>query len=257
MEDVSSQQDAEAGALVAIFPDVFEVERAGTWRVSAPNGFTMTMYVPATYPSQDPPALVFDCANVPRSAIAALSTRLQGMFEKLEIALVWCEEFLSFARDWEASREAGKMEQQQGNSPGDAPEAPSDVHIYHGDPLTDRKSTFQAHAARVKTMKEIAFVIDSLRCDRKGATATHRMVAWRLWDTQRNVQMHDNDDDGEHGAGSRLSQLLERMKAVDVCIVVSRWYGGVHLGPDRFKHILRVARSLLLECNLVDERPQK
>ena len=28
-------------------------------------------------------------------------------------------------------------------------------------------------------------------------------------------------------------------------MVVSRWYGGIHLGPDRFKDINNVARALL------------
>lgn len=47
------------------------------------------------------------------------------------------------------------------------------------------------------------------------------------------VQVADNDDDGESGAGAKLAALLELMGANNVMIVVSRWYGGVHLGPDR------------------------
>ena len=31
----------------------------------------------------------------------------------------------------------------------------------------------------------------------------------------------------------------------DVIVVVSRWYGGIQLGADRFKHINNVARALL------------
>jgi hypothetical protein len=36
-------------------------------------------------------------------------------------------------------------------------------------------------------------------------------------------------------------------------VVVSRWYGGIKLGPDRFKHINNVARELL-ESEGFDER---
>lgn len=35
------------------------------------------------------------------------------------------------------------------------------------------------------------------------------------------------------------------MDVLNVMVVVSRWYGGIHLGPDRFKHINNVARVLL------------
>ncbi len=33
--------------------------------------------------------------------------------------------------------------------------------------------------------------------------------------------------------------------------VCGRWYGGIQLGPDRFKHINNVARSLLSACGYV------
>lgn len=41
------------------------------------------------------------------------------------------------------------------------------------------------------------------------------------------ILKHDNDDDGEDGAGSRLAQLLEMRKEDGVLILVSRWFGGV------------------------------
>ena len=41
------------------------------------------------------------------------------------------------------------------------------------------------------------------------------------------------DDDGETHAGSRMLHLLEILDAANVIVVVSRWYGGIQLGPDR------------------------
>jgi hypothetical protein len=61
----------------------------------------------------------------------------------------------------------------------------------------------------------------------------------------RGVLEQDCDDDGETAAGGRLLKLLSIVDVVDVCVVVSRWYGGVHLGPDRFKDINNAARTLL------------
>ena len=60
---------------------------------------------------------------------------------------------------------------------------------------------------------------------------------------------HDNDDDGEHGAGSSLAHLIEMRKEDGVLVLVSRWYGGIHLGPKRFAHIVNVARDHLVQCH--------
>ena len=91
--------------------------------------------------------------------------------------------------------------------------------------------------------------------------ATHHMYAYRLvvhphqqqqhpttttTPTSRTVVQHDNDDDGEDGAGSRLAHLLEMRQDSGVLVVVSRWFGGIHLGPKRFAHITNVARELLV-----------
>ncbi|CAE8682906.1 unnamed protein product [Polarella glacialis] len=42
--------------------------------------------------------------------------------------------------------------------------------------------------------------------------------------------------------------MLIAEKALCVAAVVSRWYGGVHLGPARFQHIRESARTLLQLC---------
>jgi Uncharacterized protein family UPF0029 len=59
------------------------------------------------------------------------------------------------------------------------------------------------------------------------------------------ILKHDNDDDGEDAAGGRLAMLLDVRSEDGVIVVVSRWYGGVKLGPRRFAIIANVARVLL------------
>ena len=75
------------------------------------------------------------------------------------------------------------------------------------------------------------------------------MSAWRIVESApdgRRIMKHDNDDDGEDAAGSKLAYLLDMRKDENVLVVVSRWYGGIHLGPKRFAHIVNVARELLV-----------
>ena len=69
--------------------------------------------------------------------------------------------------------------------------------------------------------------------------------------------LQDYDDDGESAAGGRLLRLLTLVGAENVLVVVSRWYGGVLLGPARFTHINNAARQLLDECGYVSTKQTK
>lgn len=109
--------------------------------------------------------------------------------------------------------------------------------------LTDRKSIFQGRAAPVTSLAEVKVVLAKLYSNRKIARATHNIYAYRIRRGQYFDQ--DNEDDGETAAGSRLAHLLTLMDAQNVLVVVTRWYGGVLLGSDRFKHINNVARVVL------------
>lgn len=92
--------------------------------------------------------------------------------------------------------------------------------------------------------------MQALLADRKIARATHNIMAYRFSDKNGRV-VQDNDEDGETAAGGRLAHLLEIVDAKNVVVVISRWYGGIQLGPDRFKHINNVARTLLEREGLI------
>jgi len=42
-----------------------------------------------------------------------------------------------------------------------------------------------------------------------------------------------------------ILKMLERAGLVDHIVVVTRWYGGVHLGGDRFAHVVTSVRAYL------------
>ena len=51
-----------------------------------------------------------------------------------------------------------------------------------------------------------------------------------------------------------ILSLLQIVDARNVLVVVSRWYGGIMLGPDRFKHINNCTRSILEEHNFIKDK---
>lgn len=124
--------------------------------------------------------------------------------------------------------------------------------IIHGEPFTDRKSTFQAHLAHVVTQDQVRQVLEELKENRKINNATHNVMAYRIFIDDRNSYLHDCDDDGEAMAGSRLLHLLQILDVKNVVVIVTRWYGGILLGPDRFKHYNNCARDIMKVAGLVE-----
>lgn len=119
------------------------------------------------------------------------------------------------------------------------------------DPITDRKSTFVAFAIEVNSVDEAYRRFSDLMEDKKCGRANHAMRAWRIKDKDSGAQYQDCDDDGETAAGGRMLHLMTIMDAWNVMVVCCRWFGGVHIGPDRFKHINSATRDVLIKGNFV------
>ncbi|KAK9239148.1 ribosomal protein S5 domain 2-type protein [Lipomyces kononenkoae] len=121
------------------------------------------------------------------------------------------------------------------------------------DMVVDRKSKFIARAVEVHSLAEAQANLATLKTNKKIANATHNMTAWRIKPDGNGITIQDCDDDGESAAGGRLLHLLTDLW--NVMVVVSRWYGGVLLGPDRFKHINVTARDALVKGGFVQDNP--
>ncbi|XP_068788486.1 protein IMPACT isoform X2 [Struthio camelus] len=128
--------------------------------------------------------------------------------------------------------------------------------IHHGNPITDRRSTFQAHLAPVVTPRQVKRVLEKLYENKKIASATHNIYAYRIYCGDKQTFLQDCEDDGETAAGGRLLHLMQILNVHNVLVVVSRWYGGILLGPDRFKHINNCARAILVEYNYEESSKQ-
>jgi len=126
-----------------------------------------------------------------------------------------------------------------------------------GGTIEDRKSVFQGHTATVKSMDDVKAVIAKLYENKKIAHAAHNMYAYRIYSQEKQSWLCDCEDDGEDAAGGRLLHLLEILDAQDTLVVVTRWYGGILLGPDRFKHINNAARQVLESAGVISSKEEK
>ena len=117
--------------------------------------------------------------------------------------------------------------------------------IISGDTVTVKKSSFQGHVAIVHTLQEVKAVLRKLKENRKVSQATHNIVAYRLAGVNETSFIQDYADDGEVNAGGRLLHLLQIMDVKNIAVIVSRWFGGVLLGPDRFRLINNCARDVI------------
>ncbi|CAG2054228.1 unnamed protein product [Timema podura] len=123
--------------------------------------------------------------------------------------------------------------------------------IIHGEIITDRRSVFQGHVARVFSTRQVKQVLDKLYEEKTIEKATHNIYAYRILKEDTKSFIHDSEDDGETQAGARVMHLLEILNVQNVLVVVTRWYGGTHLGPDRFRHINNSARQVLDKAGFI------
>lgn len=91
----------------------------------------------------------------------------------------------------------------------------------------------------MRSRAEVDDFLKELKRNKKYAKATHN-----TW----GVVLDDGplkSDDGESGAGMIILRMLEREGVKNHLIVVTRWYGGKHLGGDRFRHVQEAVRVYL------------
>ena len=141
-----------------------------------------------------------------------------------------------------------------GRLPGVTAAARRTVAVAEGTPLSDRGSSFQALLAPCTDGRSAAIDAVLRAIAARVTSATTRSFAYRITNPAGGEEaglIERYDDGGEHGAGERLLQLLQRADVRNVCLVVARWFGGTLLGPDRFRHAVMTARNLLLQERLI------
>ena len=107
--------------------------------------------------------------------------------------------------------------------------------------ISDRGSRYAVSGGAAASRAEAGALLAELRQNKRFAKATHHTWAGIL--SGEPVR----DDDGESGAAQIILQMLERAGLNDHIVIVTRWYGGKHLGGDRFRHVVDAVRHYLAQ----------
>lgn len=106
--------------------------------------------------------------------------------------------------------------------------------------ITDRGSRYAVAGGPCATPAEAKAFVKTLCRRKKFAKATHNTWAVVLPDGTPL-----KNDDGEAGAGMVILRMLEREGLNGHLVCVTRWFGGKHLGGDRFRHVQDAVRIYL------------
>jgi putative IMPACT (imprinted ancient) family translation regulator len=112
---------------------------------------------------------------------------------------------------------------------------PTKAFLLYEKIIEDRGSKYSVSIGLVTGKEDIKEFLKTLKSKKKYAKATHNSWAARL--THEGAVYETKKDDGETGAGMVILRIMQKEDITDCIICVTRWFGGVKLMGDRFKHI--------------------
>jgi hypothetical protein len=271
MSDELAQQE-ELDALQSIYGDAMvgpDAQKRYVISFEEPC-FAVTFWYPRTYPSRHAPSAVVSVEGLSgerqqiiRREVDALADTFQAgsivMFEWLDSMHSIVQHHLSVAASETAAVSASTssiLSTNAGSNVGSSDARGKRTFtdemrqmeslIRHSPSLTERKSKFVAHLAPIHSAADYRLFMEVLLCDPSIQSATHNISAYRIVHPSGTVE-EDRDDDGETGAADKILFMMRVADVRNVAVCVTRWYGGVQLGPDRFRIISNCARQLLVQ----------
>lgn len=269
MSRTSDDLENELEAIRSIYGEhVLQASGINVFVLSVPQyRVSLRLFFPPEYPTTSPTILGTEAVlentrkGYGKKIVDIAGQILQAVYQPGLVCLFDLLQELEAHLSHENEAETSSLHNQRGESvthppsPPLASSEPARQEIpdwFLSSPITEKKSTFVARACSVTSPAQArAFVAHLLATDKRASKATHNIIAYRIRSPAStgftsDLSYQDCDDDGENAAGGRLLHLLQIMDVWGLLVVVSRWYGGVKLGPDRFSVINNVAREAIV-----------
>lgn len=103
--------------------------------------------------------------------------------------------------------------------------------------------TFVARAAPAVSINDVRLLYKGLLLNPQNASATHNIAGYRLYSPETSKTEHGYNDDGDFGLGRTIRDTLQECQAQNVAVFVTRFYGGAHLGSQRFEAVKNLVKS--------------
>jgi putative IMPACT (imprinted ancient) family translation regulator len=117
---------------------------------------------------------------------------------------------------------------------GDSNE-PSSLFQHFEKIIHDRGSIYSVSIGWVHNREDIKRFLHQTKKIKHHNTATHHIWAVRI--SNDGVVYESKRDNGEIGGGDIILRILQKKNMTNTIVCVTRWYGGIKLERDRFKHI--------------------
>ena len=115
------------------------------------------------------------------------------------------------------------------------------------DEFTEKRSRFIGYVKPVKTEQEATDFINSLRS--KHWDARHNVYAYSL--REGNIKRYSDDGEPSGTAGMPVLDVITKNEVYDVCVVVTRYFGGVLLGTGGLVRAYSQGAKLALEAGQI------
>lgn len=115
------------------------------------------------------------------------------------------------------------------------------------DEFTEKRSRFIGYVKPVKTEQEAVEFINSIRSKHWGAR--HNVYAYSL--REGNIKRYSDDGEPSGTAGMPVLDVIVKNEVYDVCVVVTRYFGGVLLGTGGLVRAYSQGSKIALEAGQI------
>ncbi len=118
------------------------------------------------------------------------------------------------------------------------------VRAYGVDELTEKRSRFIGYCVPVTSEQEALDFIAKIK--KEHWDARHNVYAYSL--RERGITRYSDDGEPQGTAGMPVLDVIRKSGAVDVCVVVTRYFGGILLGTGGLVRAYSEACKLALDA---------
>lgn len=119
------------------------------------------------------------------------------------------------------------------------------------DSFIEKRSEFIGYIAPVRTNNEAVDFVNSIKAEHR--KAKHNVYAYIL--RENNISRYSDDGEPQGTAGVPVLDVLQKRGLTDVCVVVTRYFGGILLGGGGLVRAYSHAASLACDAaHIMDMR---